>query len=61
MREGARPGVAMPPLICISADLDPADSERLRAAGAIDLLTKDSDVAAFALRVLRSYADHCGD
>lgn len=61
MREGARPGVAMPPLICISADLEPKDNERLRAAGAIDLLTKDSDVAAFALRVLRSYADHCAD
>jgi two-component system, NarL family, sensor histidine kinase EvgS len=57
MREGVRPGVAMPPVICISADFDDADGEKLIAAGAVDLLTKDSDVAAFASRVLRAYAD----
>jgi two-component system sensor histidine kinase EvgS len=60
MREAVRPGVTMPPVICISADFEPADGERLTAAGAVDLLTKDSDVAAFAARVLRSHADHHG-
>ncbi len=58
MREGVRPGTSLPPTICISADFANADGERLIAAGAIDLLTKDSDVAAFAQRVLRSFADH---
>lgn len=60
MREAVRPGVTMPPVICISADFEPADVERLIAAGAVDVLVKDSDVAAFAARVLRSHADHHG-
>jgi two-component system sensor histidine kinase EvgS len=60
MRESVRPGVTMPPVICISADFEAADGERLIAAGASDLLVKDSDVAAFAARVLRSHADHHG-
>lgn len=60
MREAVRPGVVMPPVICISADFEAADGERLIAAGAADLLVKDSDVAAFAARVLRSHADHHG-
>ena len=47
----------LPPVICISADFEDADGARLMAAGAVDLLTKDSDVAAFAQRVLRSFAD----
>jgi two-component system, NarL family, sensor histidine kinase EvgS len=61
MREGVRPGVRMPPVICMSADFDDSDGQKLMAAGAIDLLVKDSDVSAFAARVLRSHADHRGE
>jgi signal transduction histidine kinase len=61
MRKGVRPGVKMPPVICMSADFDDSDGQKLMAAGAIDLLVKDSDVAAFAARVLRSHADHRGE
>lgn len=61
MRTAVRPGVAMPPVICISADFDDDDGPRLVAAGAIDLLTKDGDVAAFASRVLVAYAQRVAE
>jgi two-component system, NarL family, sensor histidine kinase EvgS len=56
MRESVRPGVQMPPTICISAEFSLRDQDELRRAGAIDLLLKDSDVTAFAQRVLAAFA-----
>ena len=56
MRESVRPGVTMPPLICMSAEFDADDRARLADSGAVDLMTKDSDVAAFAARVQHSFA-----
>jgi two-component system, NarL family, sensor histidine kinase EvgS len=52
MRESVRPGVSMPPVVCMSAQFEGPTLVRLAAAGASDLLTKDSDVALFAGRVL---------
>jgi two-component system, NarL family, sensor histidine kinase EvgS len=56
MRESVRPGVQMPPTICISAEFSLSDQADLRQAGALDLLAKDSDVTAFAQRVLAAFA-----
>jgi two-component system, NarL family, sensor histidine kinase EvgS len=52
MREAVRPGVRLPPVVCMSAQFEEPMLARLAAAGAADLLTKDSDVALFARRVL---------
>jgi signal transduction histidine kinase len=52
MREAVRPGVAMPPLVAMSAEVTPADRSRLLGAGAVEAMLKDSDVASFAARVL---------
>jgi two-component system, NarL family, sensor histidine kinase EvgS len=56
MRESVRPGVVMPPVIGMSAQFDDTTLDRLAAAGATDLLTKDSDVIIFASRVLTNFA-----
>jgi two-component system, NarL family, sensor histidine kinase EvgS len=56
MREAVRPGVNLPPVICISAEFSLDEQAELRAAGAIDLLAKDSDVQAFVQRVLTAFA-----
>jgi two-component system, NarL family, sensor histidine kinase EvgS len=53
MREAVRPGVVMPPLVAMSAEVGPDDRSRLLGPGVIDVLVKDSDVASFAARVLR--------
>jgi two-component system, NarL family, sensor histidine kinase EvgS len=59
-REAVRPGVVMPPILCMSAEFDDTTLERLHEAGATDLMTKDSDVIAFASRVLTAYAQARG-
>lgn len=56
MRESVRPGVQMPPTVCMSAEFSLRDQNELRLAGAIDLLPKESDVTAFARRVLAAFA-----
>lgn len=56
VREAVRPGVAMPPVICISADVSTDDAQALTAAGAVDVQSKDSDVGAFVRRLLATHA-----
>lgn len=56
MRQTVRPGVRLPPVVCMSAEFDEATLARLAAAGAAEMLTKDSDVPAFARRVVDDYA-----
>jgi two-component system, NarL family, sensor histidine kinase EvgS len=56
VREAVRPGVSMPPVICISADVSTDDAQALTAAGAVDVHSKDSDVGAFVRRLLAARA-----
>jgi two-component system, NarL family, sensor histidine kinase EvgS len=52
MHGQVRPGARLPPVVCMSAQFDEPQRQRLREAGAAALLTKDGDVASFATRVL---------
>ncbi|WP_207185920.1 transporter substrate-binding domain-containing protein [Rubrivivax gelatinosus] len=52
MRDAVRPGVRLPPVICMSAEVEPEAQARLLAAGAREVLAKESDVRVFVLRVL---------
>ena len=46
----------MAPVIGMSADFDTAEITQLSALGALDLLTKDGDVADLVRRVQRIWA-----
>jgi CheY-like chemotaxis protein len=48
--------VRPPPMLCMTAFIEPDAISRLMASGRRDVLTKDSDVRAFALRVMPSAA-----
>lgn len=56
MREAVRPGVHLPPVICMSAEVEPGTRERLLADGACEVLLKESDVKAFVQRVMARVA-----
>lgn len=56
VREAVRPGVRLPPVICMSAEVEPGTRERLLADGAREVLLKESDVKVFVQRVLAQAA-----
>lgn len=55
-----RDGRVVAPVIGMSADFDTAEIAQLSALGALDLLTKDGDVADLVRRVRRIWAAHAG-